>query len=308
MSSAQHLREFISQRLTAAAEEIFTEFEKTIVQYEEEIDRQRRLLDITWKPRINSHTAENQQHHVCKEEENVSADQRLRNQKRSSILDQEEPESLKIKEEQEEQYTRQEGEQFVQKNETDSFLIVPPYEQSDHSKPEPNVTRLPFHNYLDDNSKHQGKTNLKDSGFTKNADLKPNNHSHGNRSPSNDLSKSSFSGSHSNAKQKGKKLYFCHTCGKIYFYSSSLQRHKRTHTGEKLYSCKTCGKRFSQNATLTVHMRTHTGEKPYSCKTCGKCFSRNGTLQSHMKVHLNEKPYCCNVEKVSVKEVIYQST
>ena len=57
MSSVQHLREFISQRLTAAAEEIFTEFEKTIVQYEEEIDRQRRLLDITWKPRINSHTA-----------------------------------------------------------------------------------------------------------------------------------------------------------------------------------------------------------------------------------------------------------
>ena len=53
MSSVQHLREFISQRLTAAAEEIFTEFEKTIVQYEEEIDRQRRLLDITWKPRIN---------------------------------------------------------------------------------------------------------------------------------------------------------------------------------------------------------------------------------------------------------------
>ena len=52
MSSVQHLREFISQRLTAAAEEIFTEFEKTIVQYEKEIDRQRRLLDITWKPRI----------------------------------------------------------------------------------------------------------------------------------------------------------------------------------------------------------------------------------------------------------------
>jgi len=57
MSSVQHLKEFISQRLTAAAAEIFGVFEKTIVQYEEEIDRQRRLLDITWKPRINSHTA-----------------------------------------------------------------------------------------------------------------------------------------------------------------------------------------------------------------------------------------------------------
>ncbi|CAG5862801.1 unnamed protein product [Menidia menidia] len=52
MSSVRHLKAFISQRLTAAAEEIFSEFEKTIVQYEEEIDRQRRLLDITWKPKI----------------------------------------------------------------------------------------------------------------------------------------------------------------------------------------------------------------------------------------------------------------
>ena len=55
MSSVQSLREFISQRLTAAAAEIFTEFEKTIVQYEEEIDRQRRLLDVTWRPQIKLH-------------------------------------------------------------------------------------------------------------------------------------------------------------------------------------------------------------------------------------------------------------
>ena len=52
MSSVESLREFINQRLTAAAEEIFTEVEKTIVQYEEEIDRQRRLLEITWRPQI----------------------------------------------------------------------------------------------------------------------------------------------------------------------------------------------------------------------------------------------------------------
>ncbi|KAM4560537.1 uncharacterized protein PAE49_012749 [Odontesthes bonariensis] len=55
MSSVQHLREFISQRLTPAAEEIFSEFEKTIVQYKEEIGRQSRLLDISWKPQIKLH-------------------------------------------------------------------------------------------------------------------------------------------------------------------------------------------------------------------------------------------------------------
>lgn len=52
MSSAEYLREFVSERLTAVAEEIFRVFDITIVKYEEEIDRQRRLLDFVWKPEI----------------------------------------------------------------------------------------------------------------------------------------------------------------------------------------------------------------------------------------------------------------
>lgn len=53
MTSVHFLREFISERLTAAASEIFEVFEKTIVQYEEEVDRQRRLLlELSWKPEV----------------------------------------------------------------------------------------------------------------------------------------------------------------------------------------------------------------------------------------------------------------
>lgn len=48
MSSSQHLREFIRERLTVAAEEIFSEFEKSIIRCEEKI----RLLDLYWKPQI----------------------------------------------------------------------------------------------------------------------------------------------------------------------------------------------------------------------------------------------------------------
>ncbi|XP_028314681.1 zinc finger protein 180-like [Gouania willdenowi] len=44
MCSSEALREFITNRLTAAAAEIFTVFQQTIDQYEEEIDRHRRLL------------------------------------------------------------------------------------------------------------------------------------------------------------------------------------------------------------------------------------------------------------------------
>ena len=45
------MRGFINERLTAAAEEIFGVFQKTIFEYEEEIDRQRKLLDV-WKPEM----------------------------------------------------------------------------------------------------------------------------------------------------------------------------------------------------------------------------------------------------------------
>ncbi|XP_008294021.1 zinc finger protein 37-like isoform X1 [Stegastes partitus] len=96
MSSVRNLRELINERLTAAAEEIFAEFEKTIVQYEEEIDRQRGLLDNIWKPRITLHTTDFPQQSVCKEEE-VLTDQQLSNQERNSSLDQEDPEPLQIK-------------------------------------------------------------------------------------------------------------------------------------------------------------------------------------------------------------------
>eukprot|EP00064_Thunnus_orientalis_P019224 superscaffoldBa00004717_g19339 len=107
----QCLRELMNQRLTAAAEEIFTVFQKTIVEFEEEIDRQRKLLDIVWKPEIRLHRTELPQQHVCKEEE-IPADQQLCNQERNSSLDREDPEPPQIKEEQEELCTSLEGEQL----------------------------------------------------------------------------------------------------------------------------------------------------------------------------------------------------
>ena len=51
MCSLQSLKVFVQQRLTAAVEEIFGHFEKTITEYEEEIHRRhRRLLDEVLKP------------------------------------------------------------------------------------------------------------------------------------------------------------------------------------------------------------------------------------------------------------------
>ncbi|GLD50643.1 zinc finger protein 250-like protein [Lates japonicus] len=78
----QCLREFVNERLTAAAEEISRVFEQTIVEYEEEIDRQRRLLDIVWKPEIRLHRTELPQQHPSEE---VPHEQQLCNQERNPV-------------------------------------------------------------------------------------------------------------------------------------------------------------------------------------------------------------------------------
>uniref|UniRef100_A0AAX7U646 C2H2-type domain-containing protein n=1 Tax=Astatotilapia calliptera TaxID=8154 RepID=A0AAX7U646_ASTCA len=132
MPSVQYLREFINERLTAAAEQIFLEFEKTIVQYEEEIDRQRRLLDITWKPQIKLHRTDVPLQPVC--EEKVLPELQL--------CDQEEPEPPQIKEEQEELCSSQEGEQLGLKEETDTFMVTVA-EEGEHSEPEADREQLP---------------------------------------------------------------------------------------------------------------------------------------------------------------------
>ncbi|XP_039862899.1 zinc finger protein 90 homolog isoform X1 [Simochromis diagramma] len=119
MSSVQYLTEFIKERLTAVCEEIFSEVQKTIVQYEEEINRQHRLLDISRKPDRNSHIIEQ---HDCEEEESLG-EQQVCNQETNSSLDQEDPEPPQIKEEQEELCSSQEGEQLGLKQEAEDIIV-----------------------------------------------------------------------------------------------------------------------------------------------------------------------------------------
>lgn len=52
MSSLGYLKEFVIERLTAAGEEIFGVFKRTIDEYEEELVRQRKMLAVASKPEI----------------------------------------------------------------------------------------------------------------------------------------------------------------------------------------------------------------------------------------------------------------
>ncbi|XP_059183146.1 zinc finger and SCAN domain-containing protein 21-like [Centropristis striata] len=282
MSSAEYLRQFVNERLTAAAEEIFGVFAKSIIEYEEELDRQRRLLDIVLKPEINLHRIELPQQHVCKEEEGLSDQQQLCIQERSSSLDQEDPDPLQVKEEQEEPCTSQEGEQLVLKQETEIFMLTSTYEESDHSDDQTLDLSIGESQCVEEE--------LKDSGST--AATEPNKRCHKSRSHSNNVDDADLSESLCYT-QTGKKSFICDTCGKDCKFKSLLQRHMRTHTGEKPFLCKTCGKRFSDSSSFIRHVRIHTGEKPYSCTRCGKDFRLCQDLKVHMRTHTGEQPYPC---------------
>ncbi|XP_037537354.1 uncharacterized protein LOC119414332 [Nematolebias whitei] len=119
MSSVQHLREFIGERRSS---EKLPGCKETIVQSEEDTDRQHRLLHISWKPPTTFNTTDQQQQ-VHKEEE--------------------EPEPPQIKEEQEELCISQEGEQLVLKQRTGTFIET--CEESDLREPEPNSHQLLAH-------------------------------------------------------------------------------------------------------------------------------------------------------------------
>ncbi|XP_013877474.1 uncharacterized protein LOC106527209 isoform X2 [Austrofundulus limnaeus] len=153
MSSVHYLREYIGERLTAAAAEIFSEFEKTILRYEEEIDRQRRLLDLCWKPELKLHRVEQDPVH----ETPFLTDQQeeLLEQPPWIKEEQDEAEPVEIKAEEEELCTGEEEYHLV--------TTVP----EDYSEPEPDRDQLTCQSPAGPRDQDQ------DSGSNENEDQSP---------------------------------------------------------------------------------------------------------------------------------------
>uniref|UniRef100_A0A672ZGI0 C2H2-type domain-containing protein n=1 Tax=Sphaeramia orbicularis TaxID=375764 RepID=A0A672ZGI0_9TELE len=257
MSFLQILRSLVEQRLTAAAEEIFGLFERTIAEYEEELcrtkeenQRQRQILDCVWNPTVLIHRADVQQLLVVTEE--VPPEQ----QEWNPIVDQEEPEPEPphIKEEQEELWTSQES-KLPTNSSTEQMETETDGDDGGGSEPDMNLVHM-------------------ESLLEEHMD--------------------SYTGQKLVGSSECEKLYDCSVCSKAFCWKSHLEIHMTSHTGEKRFKCSLCLKCFRQKGNLKRHMRVHTGEKPFNCSVCQKRFTCNSTLTGHMLTHTGEKPFSCS--------------
>ncbi|XP_041651004.1 zinc finger protein 664-like [Cheilinus undulatus] len=295
MSSSESLREFITERLTAAAEDIFVVFKRTIVEYEEEIDRQRRLLDVVRKPHVQLQKLDVPQQHACKED-----------QERKSSLDQEDPEPPSIQKKQEadtlpstgsehstEQPAATGGETSVNEEEKGTD---PQCRWSDVVRDAQTST-----NKIGEETDTSILTSQSEEALQNQQQLLPNNTENKDsvskkKKKAKKRKRQKMKTSENDCNQQEGEIamtHVCEICELTFDSRAQLTNHTKTHKAEKLYPCETCGKTFSSSFLFKCHMRRHTGERPHSCSTCGKGFLNMSSLVAHNRIHTGEKPFTC---------------
>uniref|UniRef100_A0A1A8VHR5 C2H2-type domain-containing protein n=1 Tax=Nothobranchius furzeri TaxID=105023 RepID=A0A1A8VHR5_NOTFU len=254
MSGMEHLRWLVSERLAAAAEEIFGLVEKTVADYQEEIVRSRSEI-IQLRQQIGQLTVLQPRVFLFKEDQ-------------SQPPVEEKKETQQVKEEQldvciipdldsdsteDDKFTRHDSDPVTQ---TNSQLLP--------SNSSITVT------INDDDGEWIGNLG---SGLSQ----------HG-------PSRGSFFQHEQTVDSKTCRicgLTFMRDCDLIRHVEES-------HSGQKAFKCSECHKEFTRKDSLTLHLRVHTGEKPHRCHFCGKFFTQTSNLRVHMRKHTGEKPYFCN--------------
>ncbi|XP_070692121.1 adult enhancer factor 1-like [Pempheris klunzingeri] len=274
----QSLKAFLSERLTAAAEEIFGAVEKTIAEYKEEISRSKdfeisrlrmQLKLLKSEPRMDRcHEAQLQQHshhhHLHplpppqqQQHQSVPAVEAPESQHceedEGSSMEQEQPEPSQVKKEQQKSHRdfwmAHDAEQLESlESDIKDFISSPSSLRNSLQDP-----TLPFH---------------------------PNNHNHNNNNNNHNIII---------GEESKEKPYCCSVCEKRFSNCSHLAAHIRTHTGERPYRCEICRKTFITTSALNRHQTIHTEGKHFVCNYCGKSFKWMESLGRHIRcVHKRE--------------------
>uniref|UniRef100_UPI0037E9A053 oocyte zinc finger protein XlCOF6.1-like n=1 Tax=Semicossyphus pulcher TaxID=241346 RepID=UPI0037E9A053 len=287
MFQTDQLRALVNERLTAAAEEIFSIFEKTLKDYEEAILRSKQEGDP--QRSLDGLTAPLQQSVL--EDEAASEHDHCE----KTDLCETDPEPQQIKEEQEDEpWANQTGETQEEADTKDSLFNIIYVQRSDEDgRP------LTHQNQDGQNEGNSLSGQLKPE---------PDRESYDASEPNSDRQTSGGSddewrdcaGFHLSRKpqlaagETSERPYTCSVCNKTFRIKSILTRHMKMHSGEKPYSCSVCGKSFIQRSYLQTHMNSHTGQKPYTCRFCGRGFTQVGNMNAHIRIHTGEKPHSCS--------------
>ncbi|XP_038575353.1 zinc finger protein 436-like isoform X5 [Micropterus salmoides] len=331
MSKVQTLRAFVQQRLSAAAEEIFELFERTIAEYEEELCGQRKLLDAVFKPGadvqllMNKEEVPPEQHEWCPslDQEDPPEPQHIKEEWSPSLDQEDPPEPPHIKEEHEELWSSQEGDQlqWLEEDDTTKFTFTPvpvKSEEDDEEKPQSSQLHQRLTQQMETEADGEdcggpepARNSDPDRHLQPDTDDKTSDSSEPETDDSCDWEETREPQSGSNPLQNyelplcdvecntGKTSSCSSECATGFGHRGHLEEDTEIQTGEKPLSCSVCGKRFTRSSHLSRHLRVHTGEKPFSCSVCKKCFSRRGHLSKHMQTHTGEKPFSCSICKKS---------
>ncbi|KAM4630871.1 uncharacterized protein ACJ7VT_000478 [Polymixia lowei] len=331
MLEMETLRMFVSERLTAAVEEILGEFGKTISQYQEEIDRQRRQLSIL-TPEIKWNMSGPLQPSDwikrCPTEEQTLPSQLVQthrqDEREGMPLTSTSIEQMKTEPDGEGCGFSQAASNLDPDNDVEPAIegqfLFPECSETEDSDDYGNQTRgtqkakqtetvkgqRPSMNRKprssiefsqEQKSSHPPVTQCKVCGesFQKKGHLLRHAPVH--------VSDCGLCGKHLKHTENMKihlqvhrdRLFHCTVCGQSFTLRGNLRTHMRIHSGERPHGCSVCGKSFSRRATLVRHIRSHTGEKPFSCSYCGKGFVEKGNLTVHVRTHTGERPYWCSV-------------
>ncbi|XP_072246441.1 uncharacterized protein [Leuresthes tenuis] len=308
------LRAFVNERLTAAAEEIFQVFERTIAKYEEEASSSKQEIERLRGLLLEFVRTDVAQSPVCK-------DKAVRESCEQQDCDQEPinfhqggPELLHIKEEDHELWSTEQ--QDKREAEVEAALFPPHsfvWEGNKQEDTKPLLQPQKQNCESEDEFKETQRDGKRTEQFPSPLASSLSSHNEGvQNGGDHERSAASFTPDQTQMEQdqtpfftsresaelsklnSGALDHRCYLCFKYFASNHRLIIHAfRFHSKDAGVTCAVCGRIFESTESFDVHLNSHRSSK--CCHMCGKHCNSTTALTEHMAGHAGVKLHRCHV-------------